>query len=269
MTDLPLGKETTYADEYDPNALAAIPREQARRSLGIAGTLPFQGVDIWNAWELSWLYPGGKPGIAVAEIRVPADSPNIVESKSLKLYLNSFAMSTYDSEDMLRDVVANDLTAVTESPVSVTLISHQPRDLRIDLLPGACIDGLRADCVADDVNPDALGTIGDEVVEESLHSHLLRSLCPVTSQPDFGSVLINYRGRRLDTVGLLKYIVSFRRHTGFHEACVERMFVDIMARCECDKLEVYARFNRRGGIDINPFRSSSNETIDNLRLWRQ
>jgi 7-cyano-7-deazaguanine reductase len=269
MDELPLGKATEYPDTYDRSMLAPIARRKARAALGLHGALPFRGVDIWNAWELTWLHPGGKPAIGVAEIRVPADSPNIVESKSLKLYLGSFAMSTYPSADDLCRIIADDLGRVTGAAVTVALISDEPSTPTIDRLPGTCIDGLNTECSATDIDPGALATIGSEVVEETLHSHLLRSLCPVTNQPDFGSLLVRYRGPRIDTAGLLKYIVSYRRHNDFHEACVERIFVDISECCGCEKLDVYARYNRRGGIDINPFRSNTRDDTGNPRLWRQ
>jgi len=269
MTNIPLGKSTGYPVRYAPELLAPVSRRDAREAIGVGDPLPFTGVDIWNAWELTWLEPEGKPAVAVAEFRVPADSPNIVESKSLKLYLNSFAMTAFASADELRSTIAKDLADVTGSKVGVSVESCDQPTTRVATLPGSSLDGLRATFDSASVDPSKLITVGDEVIEETLHTHLLRSLCPVTAQPDLGSVMFRYRGRRIDTAGLLQYVVSFRRHSDFHEACVERMFVDLRDRCECESLAVHARYTRRGGIDINPFRSSSDERAENLRLWRQ
>ena len=271
MKDIPLGKASRYPETYAPEMLAAVARDEARAALGLVSSesLPFFGIDLWNAWELSWLEPGGKPAIAVAEIEVPADSPNIVESKSLKLYLNSFAMSRYGSANAVREIVSADLSEVAGAPVAVRLIEGDSERFAVKSLPGECIDGLDVDCGETDVDADALSSNPDECVAEALHSHLLRSLCPVTSQPDFASVLVTYRGPRIDRSDLLRYVVSFRRHQDFHESCVERMFTDIMKHCGCESLSVYARYTRRGGIDINPYRSSGEEAPDNRRLWRQ
>lgn len=270
MGDLPLGQKTEYPDEYAPGVLCAVARSAGRNALGLRDELPFHGQDIWNAWELTWLAESGKPVVATAVIVVPADSTNIVESKSLKLYLNSFAMGRYATSGEVAGIVARDLADLTESDVTVDVRPATEAAMhRIADLPGDCID--RLDVPVDDsaVNANLLRIASDDVVEESLHSHLLRSLCPVTAQPDMGSVLIRYRGATIDRASLLRYIVSYRRHSEFHEACVERMFVDIRNECRPGKLTVYARYNRRGGIDINPFRSDFETSIENQRLWRQ
>ena len=268
MSKIPLGKPTEYPEEYSPELLFPVPRLETRQGLGTE--LPFQGEDLWNAWELTWLEPSGKPVVATALITVSAHSENIVESKSLKLYLNSFAMSRYVSAKVVAEIITDDLSNLTGSAVTVdiTPASESSSDQIADL-PGDCIDGLDVQIDAGDVNADTLNTIGKESVDEALHSHLLRSNCPVTDQPDMGSVLIRYRGPTIDRESLLRYIVSFRQHNDFHEACVERMFVDIKERCGCEKLTVYARYMRRGGIDINPFRSDFEASAENLRLWRQ
>jgi len=247
-----------------------VPRVEARTALGLGDELPFQGQDVWNAWELTWLGPSGKPVAATAIITVSADSANIVESKSLKLYLNSLAMSRYASIDELAEVISHDLSRITESQVvvSITPANEFPTGQIADL-PGDCIDALEVQIDANGVDATLLKTTGGDSVEEELHSHLLRSNCPVTHQPDMGSVLIRYRGPAIDRESLLSYIVSFRQHKDFHEACVERMFLDIKARCGPDNLTVHARYNRRGGLDINPFRSDFETTAENLRLWRQ
>jgi len=266
----PLGQRSEYPDEYSPDLLFAISRIENRATLGLGEDLPFQGVDIWNAWELTWLGMNGQPQVATLEIQVPATSPNIVESKSLKLYLNSFSMSRYDSADTVRRVIEGDLTQYVGAGVHILLCRPETNEGRaVDKLPGTCIDELEVDCDNWDVDADLLAADSSDLVSESLHSHCLRSLCPVTSQADTGSVLIAYEGPKIDPVSLLRYIVSFRQHKDFHEACVERMFLDIKDRCAPDKLSVYARYQRRGGIDINPFRSDFETETLNLRLWRQ
>jgi 7-cyano-7-deazaguanine reductase len=271
MTEqMPLGREVPYPEQYSPELLYAVPRSEHRARLGLGAELPFHGVDIWNAWELTWLAPNGMPRYATAEIRVPFDSPNIIESKSLKLYLNSFAMSHYASGDDVAETVEADLSDCTSADVSVTLRrASSTSGSRIARLPGFCLDSLHVDCDADGVDPTLLRCDPDELLSEDLYTHLLRSLCPVTHQPDSGSVLVSYKGPRIEREGLLRYIVSFRRHEDFHESCVERMFIDILEQCRPQKLTVYARYQRRGGIDINPFRSNFEDDVPNARLWRQ
>lgn len=277
--DIPLGKASPSPDVYAPEVLCAVPRAPARTALGLADPLPFAGEDVWNAWELTWLEDGGRPRAAVAVLRVPADSPNLIESKSLKLYLGSFAMTRFGSADAVASRVAADLTRTAGKPVAVELApapsgparsDRRPlQPARIDELPGDNIDGEEVACETWEVDPSLLAGAGDGVVEETLHSHLLRSNCPVTGQPDMGSVLVSYRGPRIDRAALLHYIVSYRRHCAFHESCIERMWVDIKARCAPERLTVYGRYTRRGGIDINPFRSDFETRAPNLRLWRQ
>ena len=271
MNKTPLGEPTDYPAEYSPQVLFAVPRMEARKALGLGAELPFHGEDVWNAWELTWLELSGKPHVATAVITVPADSLNIVESKSLKLYLNSLAMSRYASIDEVAAIISRDLSGITGSEVDISILpANEPSTTRIASLPGDCIDDLDVQIDATtDVDAKMLRTAGEDSIEEELHSHLLRSNCPVTHQPDMGSVLVRYRGSAIDRESLLRYIVSFRQHNDFHEACVERMFLDIKARCSPEKLTVYARYNRRGGLDINPFRSDFETTADNLRLWRQ
>jgi len=268
MTDqIPLGQASSHPDRYSPDLLYAIARTDSREALGLGAELPFQGCDIWNAWELTWLDDVGLPQVVVAEISVPATSANIIESKSLKLYLGSFAMSRFTTPDDVTAAMRNDLCACTDSDVGIRLLTGSDAKA-IEGFPGHCIDGLDVPCDQYDVDASLLSA-GGEIVQEALHSHLLRSLCPVTNQPDIGSVLVSYRGPRIDPAGLLQYIVSFRNHNDFHEACVERMFMDISARCEPEQLSVYACYQRRGGIDINPFRSNTEARPANTRLWRQ
>ena len=267
----PLGKDTAYADRYDPRLLFPIPRADKRAEIGIAESLPFHGVDVWNAYELSWLDLRGKPQVAMAEFRVPAASPHIIESKSFKLYLNGFAQERIADATTLAATLLHDLSAAAGAVVGVQLL-----DARASTLPVVDLDGLLLDDQdiaidhygppdADFLQADTLAT----PVAETLVSHLLRSNCPVTGQPDWGSVQIAYHGAPIDHAGLLRYLVSFRTHNEFHEQCVERIFVDLTQRCAPRQLSVYARYTRRGGLDINPFRSSAPATPVNPRTVRQ
>jgi 7-cyano-7-deazaguanine reductase len=267
---IPLGRATAYPETYSPDLLYAIARTDSRVALGLGDDLPFHGADVWNAWELTWLNPAGLPQVATAEITVPADSPNIIESKSFKLYLGSFAMSEFASIGDVEAVISKDLASRTGAQVNARLraplATHASTIARP---PGHRLDGLSVSCDAYEVDSGFLRADADEVVSEDLYSHLLRSLCPVTNQPDMGSVMISYKGPRIDREALLRYIVSYRQHKDFHESCVERMFIDILELCRPEKLTVYARYLRRGGIDINPFRSNFEEDPPNARLWRQ
>ncbi len=215
--DSPPGQQSAYPDEYAPELLLGISRSENRATLGPGVELPFQGVDIWNAWELSWLTNAGQPSVATLEIRVPAESPRIIESKSLKLYLNSFSMSRYDAAEDVRSTIAADLCRCVEAGIELSLLeAGADNERNCETLPGDCIDDLYAECSTWDVDASLLEADADDIVSESLHSHLLRSLCPVTSQPDSGSVLITYEGPRIDQPSLLRYIASFRRHQDFH-----------------------------------------------------
>lgn len=271
MTDrtLPLGRETGYPSKYQPDLLCPIPRSEGRAPF-LSGPLPFDGADLWNAWELTWLGAGDLPVAATAEISIPADSPNLIESKSLKLYLNSFAMSRFNKAAEVEQLIADDIRQCAGRDVTVDVRMPAETDAKaISQLPGLCLDTLPVTCTNWDVNAALLLIEPDSEAEEDLYSHLLRSLCPVTGQPDSGSLAIHYRGPRIDPASLLQYIVSFREHSDFHEACIERMFVDILSRCRPERLSIHARYQRRGGIDINPFRSNFLQTTENTRLWRQ
>ena len=266
----PLGKTTVYADRYDPSLLFPIPRQGKRDEIGVGAPLPFHGVDIWNAYELSWLDARGKPRVALAEFRVPADSPNIIESKSFKLYLNGFAQERIDDAQALAATLRRDLSAAAGAGVEVVLSEPSAKVHAVIDLEGTSIDAL--DVAIDDYGPpkaEYLCADADKVVEETLVSDLLRSNCPVTGQPDWGSVQIRYRGPRIEREGLLRYLVSFRNHNEFHEQCVERIFVDVTRQCAPWQLSVYARYTRRGGLDINPFRASAEATPGNPRGARQ
>jgi len=270
MQELPLGRDVSYPETYAPDVLVPIDRQLARNALGIEEPLPFDGVDTWTAWELTWLSPSGRPNVAAARISVPASSASIVESKSMKLYLGSFAMSRYRSTDEVAAVIRRDLSTAAGTDVDVALVGESERSaLQPDTLPGDCLDSLDVDCNLDTPSADALVCDADVVVRESLHTHLFRSLCPVTGQPDTASVLLRYEGPKMDRASVLRYLVSFRRHQDFHEACVERMFIDMKTQCAPRRLGVYARFLRRGGIDINPWRCDDGESAPAVRVWRQ
>jgi 7-cyano-7-deazaguanine reductase len=266
----PLGKPTDYPERYDRALLFPIARSVSRDALGLSGALPFGGVDVWTAYELTWLGAGGKPEVAVGSIRVPADSLRIVESKSLKLYLGSFAQeSPADASELVRRI-ESDLGRACDAPVAVTLSSAADvRVPRFASLPGESLDGIAIETDVYQPAPAFLVASGSEV-DETVHSALFRSRCPVTGQPDHGDVMIRYRGARIDRAGLLRYLISYRRHAAFHESCVERIFVDILRRCAPRALSVYGRFLRRGGIDINPFRSNFEaEPPSEVRTERQ
>lgn len=254
----PLGKPTSYQAEYTPSLLFPIPREQKRQEIGIAGTLPFFGVDIWNAYELSWLNQRGKPQVAIATFTVPADSPNIIESKSFKLYLNSFNQTRLSSPDALAAMLRIDLSEGFGASVQVKLTMPDAfSSVELGELEGLLLDRLDIEVNEYVPDPDLLKANYDEaVVEETLVSHLLKSNCLVTGQPDWGSVQIHYVGSQIDQGHLLQYLIGFRNHNEFHEQCVERIFMDILRECRPQKLSVYARYTRRGGLDINPWRTN-------------
>jgi 7-cyano-7-deazaguanine reductase len=270
--DSPLGKATAPGGEYDPGLLFPMARAPLRDALGIGAPLPFYGVDIWNAYEFSWLDARGKPEIAIAEFRVPADSPNLVESKSFKLYLNSWAQRRLADGASPADLLGADVSAAAGAEVGVRLVRPAQFDgVRLEPLAGQCIDSL--DVEIETYGPPQSRYLrcapAADVARETLISHLLKSNCPVTGQPDWASVQIRYVGPRIDREGLLRYLVSFRGHSDFHEACVERMFRDIQHQCAPLHLEVHARYTRRGGLDINPWRSTDARAPDNPRGVRQ
>lgn len=253
-----LGKEVTYAGQYDASVLYPIPRAEKREEIGIAEPLPFSGVDIWNAYEFSWLDARGKPKVALIEFRVPVTSPNIIESKSFKLYLNSYMQTRFADTEVMRQQIARDLSQAAGANVSVMLVTvNAVASAEIDVLEGTLIDDLPIDIDSyGPPNAKYLSADSEIVTDEILVSHLLKSNCPVTGQPDWASLQIRYRGPRLDRDGLLRYLISYREHNEFHEQCVERIFIDLMRECSPQRLAVYARYTRRGGLDINPFRAS-------------
>ncbi|KAF0863923.1 NADPH-dependent 7-cyano-7-deazaguanine reductase QueF [Pseudomonas sp. LD120] len=268
----PLGKSSEYVSTYTPSLLFPIPRAAKWAELGLsAETLPYKGVDFWNCFELSWLLPSGKPVVAIGEFSIAADSPNIIESKSFKLYLNSLNQTPFADRETLEATLRKDLSAAAGKPVGVRIRSLADVEAEgVVALPGRCIDEL--DISVDSYEhprPELLRCDASRVVEESVHSHLLKSNCPVTSQPDWGSVVVEYRGAALDHASLLAYLVSFRQHSDFHEQCVERIFLDLQRLLKPEKLTVFARYVRRGGLDINPYRSTETADFSNHRLVRQ
>lgn len=269
--DSSLGRPTEYAAHYDPARLFPIPRAGGRALLGLdAGAFPFHGVDVWNAYELSWLDRRGKPQLALAEFRVPATSPNLIESKSLKLYLNGFMQTRMDDAAEVAGYIGRDLGGAAGAPVEVILRPVDHADAAVGRLEGECIDALAFDPERYHDPQPSLLRAGAEAVDETLVSHLLKSNCPVTGQPDWASLQIGYAGARIERESLLRYLVAFREHGDFHEACVERIWCDLWRTLSPQRLSVYARYTRRGGIDINPFRSSeAGERPGNPRLARQ
>lgn len=270
----PLGKPAAYKTEYDASLLFPIPRLAKREELGLheGVALPFFGVDMWNAYELSWLNMKGKPQIALATCIVPADTPNIIESKSFKLYLNSFNQTRVASPEAVQQLLHHDLSEACGGSVQVRLtLPDQFGTLKLRELDGLLLDRLDIDTDIYTPAPELLSADHEEtIVEEVLVSHLLKSNCLVTGQPDWGSVQIRYVGAPINQEGLLKYLISFRNHNEFHEQCVERIFMDLQRQCKPVKLAVYARYTRRGGLDINPFRTNFNTPWpDNARSARQ
>ncbi len=273
-----LGKSSSYVDQYDAALLFPIARRPKRDEIGLTGTLPFFGADLWTAYELSWLNPRGKPQLALARITVPAESTHIVESKSVKLYLNSCNNSVFADASAVQTRLREDLNAAiwqdgaVMSSVGVQLVLPQDFDKEpVHELDGLNLDRLDLECAHYQPAPELLtAQLNEAPVTETLTSQLLKSNCLVTGQPDWGSVRISYTGPQIDQAGLLQYIVSFRNHNEFHEQCVERIFMDIWRACKPSKLEVYARYTRRGGVDINPWRTSHPMAAPvNIRTARQ
>src|SRR5690606_19385337 len=271
MGELLLGKEVDYDAPYNPGLLCAIPRALGRAELVIdAAAVPFFGCDIWNAYELSWLDAAGKPIVAIAELRIPVDSACLVESKSLKLYLNSLNQHRFTSAAAVCAALESDLGACVGSAVAVELyLPDRWAQFEARVPPGTCLDDLPLAIDRYTPAPELLTAAPDVIVSRCWFSRLLRSRCPVTGQPDWGTVVVEYEGPEIDAAALLSYIVSFRQHQEFHEHCVERMFIDISRHCRPHLLTVYARYLRRGGLDINPYRSSAAAAPQNIRFFQQ
>ncbi|MEG3767234.1 NADPH-dependent 7-cyano-7-deazaguanine reductase QueF [Alteromonas sp. 14N.309.X.WAT.G.H12] len=267
---LTLGKTVDYESTYNPSLLQSVPRALGRDSLNIDDdALPFQGCDIWTGYELSWLTPKGKPQVAIMECRVPVTSPALIESKSFKLYLNSFNQTAFLSQREVEQTLTRDLSACAGQNVTVSIIPwHAFSTLKMAELDGHCIDDL--DITVETYSPDkTLLGVETHDVEETLLSHLLKSNCLITHQPDWASIQIRYCGKQIKHEALLKYLIAFRQHNEFHEQCIERIYCDIMSQCKPDKLTVFARYTRRGGLDINPYRSNFEQPGENIRSARQ
>ena len=265
----PLGQSTQYRDEYDATLLHPMARAEGRAAVGLVEDVAFYGEDQWTAYEFSWLNNRGKPQVAQLSITTPASSTHIIESKSMKLYLNGFSQMAFASEQEVRATLQKDLGAGFASDLALEL---KPIDGVTEFgdLTGQCLDSLDIDIDVYSYNPDFLACIDSHTLGESqLYSHLFRSLCPVTSQPDWATVIVAYEGRAIDPAGLLQYLVSYRNHQAFHETTIERIYADIWQRCEPQQLSVYGRFLRRGGIDINPYRSSNSGSAPQVRVARQ
>jgi 7-cyano-7-deazaguanine reductase len=273
-----LGRPVHYTDQYDPSLLYPIARAGKREEIGIAGAPPFFGADLWTSYELSWLNARGKPQVAIGHFTIPCETPNIIESKSLKLYLGSFSGTVFASADAVRDRLRADLSeavwrgAPAPSTIGVRLLLPELFDQEpVHELDGLSLDRLDIECTQYTPAPELLRSAVDEQpVEEVLTSNLLKSNCLVTGQPDWGSIQIRYAGPQIEQGGLLRYLVSFRNHNEFHEQCVERIFMDLWRRCRPTRLAVYARYTRRGGLDINPLRTSHPMALPaNVRTARQ
>ena len=272
LKSLKLGQKTKYASQYDRTLLQPVPRALNRDGLGITQNQPFTiGADIWTAYEISWLNEKGLPQVAIADIYLDYQSQNLIESKSFKLYLNSFNQSKFADFNAVQQTMQRDLSECAQGDVKVRLNPVAVYDSqKIDHLQGDCIDEQDIEITSYEFNADWLkDCVSDEIVEEKLVSHLLKSNCLITNQPDWGTLHIHYIGKKINHEKLLRYVVSFRQHNEFHEQCVERIFCDLMYYAKPEKLTVYARYTRRGGLDINPFRSNFENLPENLRLARQ
>lgn len=272
LKSLKLGQKTEYASQYDRTLLQPVPRALNRDGLGITQNQPFTiGADIWTAYEISWLNEKGLPQVAIADIYLDYQSQNLIESKSFKLYLNSLNQSKFADFNAVQQTMQRDLSECAQGDVKVRLNPVAVYDSqKIDHLQGDCIDEQDIEITSYEFNADWLkNCVSDEIIEEKLVSHLLKSNCLITNQPDWGTLHIHYVGKKIDHEKLLRYVVSFRQHNEFHEQCVERIFCDLMHYAKPEKLTVYARYTRRGGLDINPFRSNFENLPENLRLARQ
>ncbi len=262
--------KTEYISTYTPSLLESIPRKDQRDTLGLGDELPFNGLDIWNAYEFTWLNAQGKPEVAVAQFEVPGKSPRLIESKSLKLYLGSYSNTPFSNRNEVIKTLEADMRLSAQVPVAVTLL-NQDQVLHENLghFQGKSLDNVDLETDRYDWCLDFLELESMTIVREALYTNLFRSLCPMTGQPDYASVLIQYSGNSISHEGLLKYLISFREHAEFAEQVTERIFVDIMNSCSPDRLSVTARYTRRGGIEINSHRAHEENIPPEVRLWRQ
>ena len=274
-----LGKATVYPDQYDAGLLYPIARAPNRTEIGVGASLPFLGADLWTAFELGWLNLRGKPQVALGHFTVPCETPNIIESKSFKLYLGSFNNTRFADVDAVRARLRTDLNAAlwrgalaVGAGMGVKILMPELFEREsVHELEGLSLDRLDVECTQYTPAPELLKADFEfQPVTETLCSNLLKSNCLVTGQPDWGSVQISYSGPQINQEGLLQYLVSFRNHNEFHEQCVERIYMDIWRRCQPARLSVYARYTRRGGLDINPFRTSAPQALPrHVRTARQ
>ncbi len=254
-----LGKKTDYPSKYNPTLLFTVKRERFKT--------PFYGFDLWRAYELSWLDAHGKPHTGILELMYPSDTRRIIESKSLKLYLVSLNYARFGSTEEVRNTIQHDLEQAL-NPQWIKLTIFKEKDFaRQSEIQGICLDEMDVEINHYTRMPELL-RLANGHAEETAYSHLLRSACPITGQPDWATVIIKYRGQAIDHASLLRYLISFRDHKGFSENCCEQIFVDISEKCKPDYLLVTARYTRRGGIDINPVRCSEEIDPDNLENWR-
>lgn len=267
-----LGHSSQYPEQYAPSLLEPIARANSRKSLFDTDVMPFRGVDLWTAYELSWLSPSGKPEVAIAEFEFPCDATYIIESKSFKYYLNSLNQSVFESRQALETCLAKDLGRACGADVRVTIaaVDSPSEFIQTEKMSGLCVDREEVEIQCYTPNTDLLKfDASEQVKDQALFSHLLKSNCPVTGQPDWASIWIEYTGPKINAASFLQYIVSFRQHQDFHENCVEKIFSDLLSHCGLKTLSVYARYTRRGGLDINPFRTNCGRAIPFRRLARQ
>lgn len=266
--ELLLGRYTPVVDQYAPELLYPIPRRDGREALGFTEDLPFEGMDVWHAWELSWLDARGRAQTRIGRFTLPATSPNLVESKSLKLYLNSLNNVVFDDDAAALACITRDVSAVVGASVGLSAFAADDPAMAASQPTGVCIDDSDGSWPRREPAADML-VVGSQVVEEQLYSHALRSLCPVTGQPDWATLWLHYRGPAVERASLLSYVLAYREHRGFHEQCVEQIFRDVHQRIQPEFLHLQAFYTRRGGLDINPFRSTGGATPPWWRLVRQ
>lgn len=265
-----LGKPSSFLSKYSPSLLFAIPRSECRNLISLFETVPFYGADLWTAYELSWLNSKGKPMVAIGEFSFPCMSRNIVESKSFKLYLNSLNQTKFESTEDVLHCMQKDLSSLVEADVKIKIVNlNEFNSQKFQMPESECLDNLDVFVDQYEINSEFLFIESDEVVAENLHTNLLKSNCPVTNQPDWATLFIHYVGKKINHVGLLKYIISLRNHNEFHEQCVERIYMDLWRLCMPKLLTVYACYTRRGGLDIAPFRTNSQVIPENSRFSRR
>lgn len=273
MSEILLGKSVQYKSSYDKSLLFPIKRSVGRAKSNITDILPFQGYDLWNCYEVSWLNSKGKPEVRIMHFTIPATSECLIESKSIKLYLNSFNNTKFYNESDVIEIIKTDLSKAACAQVEVIINNlNFYNNSVVTIFAGMCLDDLDVEIVNYDINSDILSCVSKDIVSETLYSNLLKSNCLVTGQPDWASILIKYKGPKINKESLLKYLISYRNHNGFHEECIEHIFSDLMNKCKPSELSIFAKYTRRGGVDINPFRSNldlKNTEVNKTRDVRQ